>query len=250
MIWLEAVLIFLFGLAVGSFLNVLIYRLPRTIPFVRGRSFCPHCKSSLRAADLVPLFSFLFLRGRCRYCRAPISWRYPLVELLSGTGLALLFISFDLTLLFCQWGILYLLLLPLFFIDLERQLLPDIITLPGVALGLAFNWGVGNWIAPLLGAAIGGGFFLLIALLWKGGMGGGDVKLALMVGAFIGYPLVLPWLLLSFIIGAMGGIVGMVAFKLKGKSAIPFGPYMATAAILTVYWGQALIQWYLELIGI
>ncbi len=171
------------------------------------------------------------------------------MELLSGVGLALLFAFFALTLAFFQWGILYFLLLTLFFIDIEHQLLPDVITLPGIALGLVFNWAAGNWLAPLLGAAIGGGAFLLIALLWKGGMGGGDVKLALMIGAFLGYPLVLPWFLLSFIIGAIGGIVGIVAFKLKGKSAIPFGPYMAAAALLALGWGLSFIQWYLGLIG-
>lgn len=240
---------FLFGLTIGSFLNVVIYRWPHEISFAKGRSFCPACRHPLAARDLVPLVSYLVLRGRCRYCRARISWRYPLVEFLTGAGLALLFYFFGLSLPFFQWAILYLLLIPLFFIDLEHRLLPDILTLPGIALGLAFQIAQGFWWQSLLGAAIGGVLFGLIYLLWKGGMGAGDIKLALMVGAFLGYPLVFVWFVLAFVIGALGAIVGMVIFGLKGKSAIPFGPYMAVAALMVAFWGQPMINWYLRLVG-
>lgn len=240
---------FLFGLAIGSFLNVVIYRWPREISFAKGRSFCPACHHSLAARDLVPLLSYLALRGRCRFCRARISWRYPLVELLCGIGLALLFWFYGLSLLFFQWSVLFLLLVPLFFIDLEHRLLPDVLTLPGIAIGLAFQIAQGFWWQSLLGAAIGGVLFLLIFVLWRGGMGGGDVKLALMLGAFLGYPLVFVWFFLAFVIGAMGAIVGMVVFGLKGKSAIPFGPYMALGALVTAFWGGPLLAFYLRLAG-
>jgi leader peptidase (prepilin peptidase)/N-methyltransferase len=247
--WVFCFFIFLLGLALGSFLNVVIYRWPRELGIVKGRSFCPNCKHPLGFWDLVPLFSFLFLGTRCRYCKAGISWRYPLVEFLTGAGLALLCFFFGLSLPFFQWAVLYLLLIPLFFIDLEHQLLPDSITIPGIAIGLAFQIAQGFWWQSLLGAAIGGVLFGLIYLLWKGGMGAGDIKLALMLGAFLTYPLVIPWFLLSFLVGAVGGIVGMAVFKLKGKSAIPFGPYMAVAALIVAFWGQPMVNWYLRLIG-
>jgi len=245
-----AVIAFLLGLILGSFLNSVIYRLPRGISVARGRSFCPRCGHQLKALDLIPLFSFLFLKGRCRYCRAPISFRYPLVELLTGIGLALLFWFYGSSFDFFQWAILYLFLISLFFIDLEHKLLPDILTIPGILIGLGFQIVRGNyWQAPL-GAAIGGGLFLLIYLLWKGGMGGGDIKLALMVGAFLGYPLVFVWFFISFILGAIGGIVGMLVFKLKGKSAIPFGPYMTVAVLITAFWGSSILEAYLRLAGL
>jgi len=245
-----AILAFLFGLILGSFLNSLIYRIPRGISIARGRSFCPKCGHQLKAVDLVPLFSFLFLKGRCRYCRAPISFRYPLVEILAGAGLALLFWFYGSSVDFFQWAVLYLFLLPLFFIDLERKLLPDALTIPGIVIGLGFQIARGNYWQALLGAAIGGGLFLLIYLLWKGGMGGGDIKLALMAGAFLGYPLVLVWFFISFIFGAMGGIVGMIFFKLKGKSAVPFGPYLAAGALITAFWGNYILEAYLRLAGL
>ncbi|MCR4432849.1 MAG: prepilin peptidase [Caldiserica bacterium] len=245
-----AILAFLFGLILGSFLNSLIYRLPRGISIARGRSFCPNCGHELQAKDLVPLFSFLFLKGKCRYCRAPISWRYSLVEFLAGAGLFLLFWFYGFSVAFFQWATLYLLLLPLIFIDLEHKLLPDALTIPGIIIGLGFQIALGNFWQSPLGAAIGGGLFLLIYLFWRGGMGGGDIKLALMVGAFLGYPLVLVWFFLSFILGAMGGIAGMIFFKLKGKSAIPFGPYMALGALITAFWGELILNAYLRLAGL
>jgi leader peptidase (prepilin peptidase)/N-methyltransferase len=247
--WPFLAIFFLLGLTLGSFFNVVIYRCPRQLNVAKGRSFCPDCRHRLGCWDLVPLFSFLCLGGRCRYCRAKISWRYPLVEFLTGAGLALLFFFFGLSLPFFQWAILYLLLIPLFFIDLEHQLLPDSITLPGIVIGLAFQIVQGFWWQSLLGMAIGGVLFGLIYFLWKGGMGAGDIKLALMLGAFLVYPLVIPWFLLSFLIGAVGGIMGMVVFGLKGKSAIPFGPYMALAALMVAFWGQPMVSWYLQLIG-
>jgi leader peptidase (prepilin peptidase)/N-methyltransferase len=240
---------FLLGLTIGSFLNVVIYRWPREISFAKGRSFCPACRHSLAARDLVPLLSYLVLRGRCRFCRARISWRYPLVELLCGVSLALLFWFYGFSLLFFQWAVLFLLLVPLFFIDLEHRLLPDILTLPGIAIGLAFQIAQGNWWQSLLGAAIGGILFGGIYLLWKGGMGAGDIKFALMLGAFLCYPLVLVWFFFAFVIGALGAIVGVIAFKLKGKSAIPFGPYMALGALVTAFWGAPLLAFYLRLAG-
>ncbi|MCR4427794.1 MAG: prepilin peptidase [Caldiserica bacterium] len=241
---------FLFGLVIGSFLNSVIYRLPRKIPLSKGRSFCPKCGHGLKAFDLVPLFSFLFLKGKCRYCGAPISFRYPLVELLAGAGIALLFWFYDLSLPFFTWAVLFLLLLPLFFIDLEHKLLPDVLTIPGIFLGLGFQFARGNFWQSPLGAAIGGVLFLLIYLLWKGGMGEGDIKLAAMIGAFLGYPLVLVWFFISFVLGALGGILGMLLFKLKGKSAIPFGPYMAVSALITAFWGMPILEGYLRLAGL
>jgi leader peptidase (prepilin peptidase)/N-methyltransferase len=248
--WFVIVFSFLFGLILGSFLNAVIYRLPREISIAKGRSMCPHCQHPLAPPDLIPLFSFLALRGHCRYCRAPISWRYPLVELLSGGGLVLLFILYGWSVAFFQWSFFYLLLVPLVFIDLDFKLLPDVMTLPGIALGLLFQSIQGNWLWSLVGAAACGGVYLLITLLWKEGMGGGDVKLAAMIGAFLAYPLAILWFVIGFLVGAIGGVIGIAFFKLKGKSAIPFGPYMAVGAFITLFWGNQIIAWYLSLMGL
>ena len=248
--WFSLVFLFLLGLILGSFLNVVIYRLPRELSPAKGRSFCPHCRRTLTPLELVPLFSFLALRGRCRTCKARISPRYPLVELLAGAGLVLIFLPYGWTLPFAQWSLFFLMLLPLFFIDLDFQLLPDLITLPGIALGLLFQILQGNWLWSLVGAVACGGVYFLITLLWKEGMGGGDVKLAAMIGAFLAYPLAILWFVLGFALGAIGGLIGIVFFKLKGKSAIPFGPYMAVAALVTLFWGNAILAWYLSLMGL
>lgn len=244
------VIVFLFGIILGSFLNSLIYRLPRRISILKGRSFCPKCFHELQAWDLVPLFSFIFLKGKCRYCKNPISGRYPLVEFLAGSGLALLFWFYGFSLTFFAWATLFLLLVPLFFIDLEHKLLPHALTIPGVFLGLGSQFAQGNFWQSLLGAAIGGILFLLIFLLWKGGMGEGDIKLAIMIGAFLGYPLVFLWFFFSFFLGAIGGLLGMAFFQLKGKSAIPFGPYMAISAMITAIWGSGILEVYLKIAGL
>lgn len=183
--------VFLIGLCVGSFLNAVIYRLPRRESFITGRSRCPLCGHTLAWYDLLPLLSFLILLGRCRYCRAVISPRYPLIELLTGALFALLYLSFGLTAAFVKYAFFAAFLIVVSMIDLEHYIVPDRLVTAGLAGGILL--GVlsrdRGLFSALLGAGVAAGFLLLVALLSKGGMGGGDIKLAFVTGLFLGWPL-------------------------------------------------------------
>ncbi len=251
-----AIAAFLFGSIVGSFLNVCIYRMPRDFSIVSPSSRCPSCNTPIRPYDNIPLISFLILGGRCRYCKARISLRYPVIEALNG----LLYVSalwrFGLgwytpvLFAFCSAMIV------ITFIDIDFQIIPDVITLPGIAIGLV----AASMILPdpfdrasLLGfkeAAIGllsgGALFYLIALLSKGGMGGGDIKMMAMVGAFLGWKGMLLTTFAGSLAGSLIGIFLMV-FKGKGrKTKIPFGPFLAMGAILSLFYGHEIISFYLN----
>ncbi len=238
---------FLFGLAVGSFLNCLIYRLENNQSFLKGRSFCPRCRHNLSWPDLVPILSFLSLGGRCRYCKKSISWQYPLVEL--GTGLLFLFIfSFHL-------AIFHYLIVPflvvIFVYDLKHYLIPDKIIYPAILLAFfcdaLFNFPdltLGYLPAALAAAA----FFLAIIFLSRGKwLGWGDVKLAFLMGLILGWPNILLALFLGFATGAIIGVGLIAAGKKSLKSAVPFGPFLVTGTLLTLFWGGAVINWYLSL---
>lgn len=246
-----ALFVFLFGLIVGSFLNAVVYRIEKGESFVKGRSFCPNCRHQLSPFDLVPLLSFFALKGRCRYCRKEISWQYPLVELAT----ALLFILiFNLDL---QPGILiyYLIascfLIIIFVYDLKYYIIPDGVIFPAITLSLAYNvslflagggqLAVGNVFAGTAAAA----FFLIIVLISKGDwMGIGDIKLALFMGLFLGWPKILIALFFAFVIGAAIGLI-LIALKRKGlKSEIPFAPFLITGTFIAVFFGNYLINLY------
>ncbi len=233
-----AVVVFLFGLVFGSFFNVVIYRLPRGLPFGNSRSVCPLCGHQLSALELVPLVSFLALGRRCSSCRAPISWRYFLVEL--GTGLGFLFI-FLLAPSFLSFiiGIIYFsFLLVLALIDLDHKILPNVLTLPGLGVGLAVSL-LGFSIpfrCSVLGASVGFLLIFLIALASRGGMGMGDAKLMAMIGSFLGWQGVFFVLFLGSLFGAVGGIVYLYLTKQGRKTPIPFGPSLALAALIIYFW--------------
>ncbi len=273
---MTAVVVLLFGLLIGSFLNVVIIRLPGGRSIVSPPSHCPRCNEPIRPYDNIPVISYLMLRGKCRRCGQPISWRYPLVELMNG----LLFVwSFEtagltgeglLLAAFCSS------LLVITFIDLDHQIIPDVITLPGVAIGLlaapffleplqsALPFGLNHilpsgWpvLAPFLNAFIGmlcGSMPLLaIGWLWEKlrkieAMGGGDVKLMAMVGAFLGWK----GALLTIMLGSLtGALVGGLLILIKGRDAgavIPFGPFLSLGAFTAAFFGPELIGWYLNLI--
>jgi len=242
-----AFFIFLLGLIVGSFLNVCIYRLPRNQSIVRPPSHCPQCGTKLKPWDLVPVVSFLLLKGKCRYCRTKINWRYPLVEFLTGLVFFLLFTVFGLIPFFVYSAVFACFLIIITFIDFEHQLILDKVNYPGLVVGL-----LGSLLTPglsfvdaLFGMFAGGGLLLLIAVVTRGGIGGGDVKMGAMVGAYLGWPLVLLALLLAFAGGAIVGVI-LIIMKLKTrKDYIPFGPYIAIGALVTMLFGQQIIQWYL-----
>lgn len=256
--WLVVALL---GLVIGSFLNVVIWRVPRRESIVTPGSHCPQCGSRLKPQDLVPVVSFLLLRGRCRYCQTDISWEYPLVEIANSLLYLLLFSQYGFEVQFWVFAVFFSALLALAVIDLHEGILPNRLTVPGIVAGLAWGgindlwhlWGrypisllynLGSYVAPFslanafLGVLAGGGVVWLVVILSRGGMGFGDVKLNAMVGAFLGWPAGIYNLFVGAILGSMVGIFLLVTGKKSRKDAIPFGPYLVLGAfILTLYRG-------------
>ena len=238
-----------YGLVIGSFLNVVIHRLPRGMSLLRPRSHCPACGGIIAWYDNVPLLSFVLLRGRCRHCRAAIPVRYPLVELASGLVLVGVFWRFDLTVAAVEAALLTLLLLPLAVIDLEHHLLPDWLTIPGLAVGLLFSLARG--IVPIADALVGAGLGALVPLLViviyrtiRGveGMGLGDVKLLAMIGAFLGWRGVLLTLCLGACAGAAVGLGMIIAGRGRADTELPFGTFLAAAGAVTLFAGERLMR--------
>ena len=245
---------FVYGAIVGSFLNVCICRLPENRSVVSPPSSCPSCGYRIRWYDNIPIASFLLLGGRCRSCKAPISIRYPLVELTNGLLTVMLFIKFGPTLTFLAFFLLCSALVAVTFIDLDHQIIPDAISLPGIVAGFAFSFFLPwlGWKASLIGLLAGGGSLLLVAygyqlLTGKEGMGGGDIKLLAMMGAFLGWKSI-PFILFSAsLVGSVIGVSVMLARGRDSKLAIPFGPFLAFGAILYIFYGSRIIAWYLGL---
>ena len=244
--------VFAVGAAVGSFLNVCIVRLPQGASLVTPGSHCPECRSPIRFYDNIPLLSYLVLRGRCRQCKARISPRYFVVEGLSAfMGLAL-YKTFGLSLEFAIYFVFFSALMVIIFIDLDTWTIPDIITLPGIVAGVAASFLLPRitWMQSLLGLAVGGGVLFALAATYqllrkREGMGGGDIKLLAMIGAFLGLPGVVFTLLASSLAGSLAGVLLMFRDKSGGATRIPFGPFLALAAMSYVFWGQTVIDWYL-----
>lgn len=244
MIALMAVL----GAIAGSFINVVIYRLPRKRSLILPASRCPHCGTPIAPWDNIPILSFLVLRGRCRACRQPISPRYPLVELAGALIMAAVWIGAAGDWLeFVGGAVFALILLAIFFIDLEHQIVPNALSYPGIILGLTLAILQGRFGDALFAAAGAGAFFLLIAIVSRGGMGGGDIKLAAMMGAFLGWPRVAVGLLFAFVLGAAAGLLLIALKRRSRKDPIPFGPALALGGVIALLWGQAIVAWYLGL---
>jgi leader peptidase (prepilin peptidase)/N-methyltransferase len=248
--WLIAFYAGMAGLVIGSFLNVVIYRLPIGQSLVTPPSRCRKCGYSLRWFDNIPVLSWLFLRGRCRKCGVSVSWQYPLVELITGVLFLLVVWLTPMGPLVAARLILVCILIVLFGIDLEHQILPNSITLPGIVIGLLFSL-----VAPpgikdaLIGTLLGGGILYAIAyayFLWRReeGMGMGDVKMLAMIGAFLGWKAVLVTIVLASLSGAVIG-VGMMSMQ-KGdmKYALPFGTFLALGALAAMFVGEPLVAWY------
>ena len=237
----------------GSAVTALAYRVPRGISWVHGRSACPSCATSLGVLDLIPVLSFMLSRGRCRHCGAPISPRYPLTELACAAWSLLLYrqvgLTFSLPLL-ALWGYL---LIALFWIDLEFQLLPDVLTFPGTLIGVAAALMVPHGArAALLGVVVGSGVLWLIAWGYLRvrkieGMGGGDIKLAAMFGAVLGWERTLLTLFLAALAGSLWGAFLIARRSGGGQTALPFGTLLAPAAMAVFLWGEAWIRGYMGL---
>ena len=256
--------IFIFGLIVGSFLNCVIYRIEKGRSFLKGRSFCPNCKHPLAWYDLIPVFSFLFLRGKCRYCGKKISLQYPLVEIFTATTFLFVFnflfpnfsfrdvlaFNFKDILKFSYFLTISSLLILIFIYDLKNFIIPDEFIYPSIIIVLLyemttnFNFLVKNFI---LSAIVTSAFFLMIVLISKGRwMGMGDVKLAFFIGLFLGFPKVFVGMFLAFLIGAIIGI-GLIFLRMKTlKSEVPFGPFLVVGTFIALLWGQQIANWYLN----
>ena len=237
-----------FGLVIGSFLNVVIARLPQGRSLWAPRSACPQCGNPIAWYDNVPLISFAALRGRCRACAAPIPWRYPLVEAATAALFALAWIVFagDVG-NFLVSAVFLAALVAITVIDLRHQIIPDAITLPGIVVGLGTSVATGriSWIDSLGGVLLGGGLFMAIILASRGGMGGGDLKLGAMLGAFLGWQALLLALFVAVMLGGISAVALLVSGRVARKDAIPFGPFLAMGGIVALFWGHAIIAWYL-----
>jgi len=252
-----AFLFFGIGLLFGSFLNVCIYRLPRGESIVWPASHCPVCLTPIKPYDNIPLLSFLWLHGRCRKCQAKINWRYPLVELLTGLFFGAIFLKSGLNLELIALLMLAALLIVITFIDLEYQLILNKVTIPGLVIGAALSWQLHllTLTQILYGLLMGTGILIIIALLGKGlfgkeSMGMGDVKMAAMIGVFVGAKGIIFSLFFGFLIAGLFSFAGMALKKLQRTSYIPFGPFIASGTLVYLFWGEQIIGWYLRTMGL
>lgn len=238
---------FLLGAVVGSFLNVVVARLPRKESLVAPGSRCRECGAPIRWCDNVPLLSYCRLKGRCRECRSPIGWRYPLVEGTTGAVFTMGALSFGMVLDLLPALLFLSALVAVTAIDLEHQLIPDLITLPGIAAGFLSSLIVSrpDWKESLMGIALGGGILLIVILLSGGGMGGGDMKLAAMMGAFLGWKLTLVALFLGVLLGGLVAVLLLASGRRGRKDPVPFGPFLAAGSAASLFWGEGILRWYL-----
>lgn len=248
--WIALVL----GLVLGSFLNVVIARLPRGQSIVSPPSRCPRCKARIKPWDNIPVLSFLILRGRCRNCRKPISWRYPVVEITAGVLLFLLARRAEHPALLVPHAAFLLALLAVAWIDFDTRTIPDAVTIPGVGLGLAASlFGPPGILAAALGALAGGLSLWLVGAVYERstgvpGMGGGDVKLAAMMGAFLGAGGVFGAIFLASFAGSLFGLLLIARGRGDRRSAIPFGTFLAPSAVALLLYGNVLFRWYRSLL--
>ncbi len=253
--------VFAFGACVGSFLNVCIYRLPEGLSIVTPPSSCPKCKQLIKPYDNIPVFSYLILRGKCRNCKAPFSPRYAIVEFITGIFAILVLLKFGISYATLIYFFFIATLITITFIDIDHYLIFDIITYPMIAIGLVLSYfhaelgllpGV-SLKSSMIGAASGAGFFLLIAggyylIRKKEGMGLGDVKLLAMLGAFLGIKSVFFIVFGSSVIGAIYGIPYTMLVKKDSQHLIPFGPFLAGAAVIYLFYGEQIIDAYIRLV--
>lgn len=244
------------GLILGSFATVVAHRIPRGEGIVTGRSRCPSCGHEISAIENVPLFSYLFQRGRCRHCGAKISARYPMVELATGVLFAASVLRFDVTARAVVYAAFFWVLVVLTAIDLEHKLLPNRIVYPSFVVGsmalvllAAIEGDFGRLQGAALGALVFGGFLFIVAFIAPAGMGGGDVKLAFVLGEFLGYVggvgIVLVGMFMSFVTGALVGVAVMVLTGGNRKMQVPFGPFLAAGTVISLMWGRSMLDAYL-----
>ena len=248
------VVVLLFGMSVGSFLNVCIYRLPRGLSVIRPRSMCPGCETQIASYDNIPVISYLWLRGRCRHCGETISFRYPVVELGAGLFALAIYLRYGLTLDALVLYTLVAALLAVTFIDIDHKIIPNVITFPGIAVGLVCSFWLDHitFRESIAGTVLGGGILLVVAWGYyfftkKEGMGGGDVKLLAMIGAFLGWKAVVFTIFVGSAVGTVVGVIIMLRTKEGRKMAVPFGPFLSLGALLFIFHGPQITHWYMTL---
>jgi leader peptidase (prepilin peptidase)/N-methyltransferase len=274
---LIAIIVFLFGLIIGSFLNVCILRIPGGKSIVLPSSACPKCGAPIRPYDNIPVLSWLFLRGKCRACKTPISPMYPVVELLTGLLFLACFYAFGLTPEALKWAAFAAIMVVLVFTDLRERILPDVVNFTGFGIGLAFSFvtkpidGTALWIAnhmfdfpppapvlsfvdAILGAALGSGLLWIVSegyfrLRRREGMGLGDVKMMLMAGAFLGVKRVLLTIFVGAVLGSVLGLLFILVRRKGSDYELPFGTFLGAAALLVVFYGTPAVNWYQSLLA-
>lgn len=236
--------LFMLGIITGSFLNVVIYRLPAGESVVWPGSGCTVCGHALGARDLVPVFSWLWLKGRCRYCGERISVRYPIIEILNALAFLLVYFKWGISLFNASGWLLTCILIACAAIDWDKGIIPNRITYPGIILGLSLSYLTVGLPSAFLGALLFGGIFFLAAIISRGGMGGGDVKLALLIGAFTGLQGAALAFILTSLIGGVWAVYLLLSRKAGRKTAIRFGPFLAIGGWLAFVYGTEIINFY------
>jgi len=238
---------FLFGLAIGSFLNVLIYRIPRGISIIKPGSFCPQCHKPILWYENIPVLSYLFLKGRCSGCKKKISVRYPIVEIFMGITFLILFYRYQLGYNFLFYCFFFSCLVVVSGIDFSHQVIPNVISVPGIFAGIVLQFINGNPTQGIIGVAFGGGLMLFIRYI--GGwaykqevMGFGDVTLTAMIGAFIGFPLIIPAVFIAALIGSIFGVCYIISTHQSRETPIPFGPFLSLGGMVSLIFHSQLVQ--------
>ncbi|MBI5096615.1 MAG: prepilin peptidase, partial [Nitrospirae bacterium] len=239
--------IFILGAVIGSFLNVCIYRLPLQQSIISPSSHCPHCHIPVKFYDNIPILSFLLLRGKCSSCGNPRSVQYMLVEILNAASYALILWRFGLSVESAIYAALFSSLLVASVIDLHHRIIPDVITIPGTIAGLLASAFIlpGGIKGSVIGTLVGSGIFFIAAVASRGGMGGGDIKLIAMLGSFLGWINVIITIILSSFIGSLVGILMMIFLGKGRKYPIPFGPFLAVGGIISLFFHDEIVAWYL-----
>ena len=238
---------FLLGAIVGSFLNALIYRIPRKISIYKKRSFCPKCNHQLAWYDLIPILSYILLRGKCRYCGSKISPKYLIVELITAFYFSFSFLMFGYSVFYIESIFFFSILLVISLIDLEFMEIPDFLIIVGIVVEILLVILKKSYVSSFSGMIIPPLIFAIIILVSKGGMGGGDFKYSFFIGLTLGFPKIIPWFILSFILGFFPAIYLLLSKKKERKSPIPFGPFMSLSAIIIYMWGDSIIRFYTSL---
>lgn len=247
------ILFTILGLIVGSFLNVVIFRMDELKSILNTRSRCNKCKKIIKWYDLVPLLSFILLKGSCRYCKEKISWQYPIVEGATGLLFFLLTYFFGVSYDLLFYIIFFSIMIVIFVYDLKTQFVPEYFAWVGLLLAIFGGWFFGanpSFGSMLLGLVVAGGFIgLMVMVSRERWMGSGDIKIAAALGAIVGYPNVILFIFMAFVLGSLVGIFTIVNKQKKLKDSLPFAPFLVLSSIITLFWGNQIVSWYLGILN-